>query len=61
MENFDPTENLKKEYDEKLSYNYWISASIAKGEHELVSQFLKKVPNTYKKGLQLLLIYLILY
>ena len=51
MKNFDPTENLKMEYDDKLNYNYWISASIAKGEHELVSQFHKKVPNTDKKGL----------
>ena len=50
MKNFDPKENLKKEYDDKLSYNYWISASIAQGEHELVSQFLKKVPDSDKKG-----------
>ena len=50
MKNFYPIEKLLEEYDDNLSYNYWISAAIAKGEHDLVSQFLQKVPNTDKKG-----------
>ena len=50
MKNFDPTENLKMEYNDKLNYNYWISASIARGQHELVSQFLKKVPDSDRRG-----------
>ena len=50
MKNFDPTKKLREEYDDKLTYNYWISASIAQGDNALVVQFLKKVPNTDKKG-----------
>ena len=50
MKNSDPRKKLREEYDDKLTYNYWISAAIAKGEHDLVSQFLQKVPNTDKKG-----------
>ena len=50
MQNFDPTKNLNNEYDAKLNYNYWISASIAKGWHDLVSQFLKKVPDFDNRG-----------
>ena len=50
MKNFDPIKKLQEEYDEKLSYNYWITAAIAQGEHDLVEQFLQKVPNTDKKG-----------
>ena len=50
MKNFDPRKKLLEEYDSKLSYNYWISATIAQGEHFLVAQFLQKVPNRDKKG-----------
>ena len=50
MKNFDPRKKLQEEYDAKLTYNYWISASIAQGEHVLVAQFLEKVPNTDEKG-----------
>ena len=50
MKNFDPRKKLREEYDAKLTYNYWISASIAHGEHVLVAQFLEKVPNTVGKG-----------
>ena len=50
MEDFNPTEHLKKNYNDKLTYNYWISASIAQGEAELVSDFLKKVPDSDKRG-----------
>ena len=52
MKNFDPKENLQKEYDERLqsSYNYWIVVALAKGEQNVVFQFLKRVPNTEKKG-----------
>ena len=51
MINFDPRKKLQEEYDDKLSFTYWIRASLAKGEHNLVAQFLQKVPNTDKKGL----------
>ena len=52
MKDFDPTENLNKDYDDKLSYNYWISASIAKGEDwSLISEFLMKVPDSDKRGM----------
>ena len=50
MKNFDPTKNLKKEFDSNLLYNYWISASIAQGEHDLVSNFLKRVPDSDERG-----------
>ena len=50
MKNFDLLQNLREEYNDKLTYNYWIYASLAQGEHDLVAQFLKKVPNTEKKG-----------
>ena len=50
MKNFDPVKKLREEYDDKLTYNYLIYASITKGEHDLVSKFLQKVPNTNKKG-----------
>ena len=50
MKNFDPIKKLREEFDDKLTYNYWISAAIAQGEHDLVEQFLQKVPNTDKKG-----------
>ena len=50
MKNFDPRKKLREEYDDKFTYNYWISASLAQGEHDLVAQFLQKVPNTDIKG-----------
>ena len=52
MKNFDPKENLQKEYDERLqsSYNYWIVVALAKGEQNVVFQFLQRVPNMEKKG-----------
>ena len=50
MKNFDPRKKLQEEYDDKLTYNYWIPASLAQGEHDLVAQFLQKLPNTDKKG-----------
>ena len=50
MKNFDPRKKLLEEYDSKLSYNYFISAAIAQGEHLLVAKFLEKVPNTDEKG-----------
>ena len=50
MKNFDPRKKLREEYDSKLTYNYCISATIAQGEHDLVAQFLEKVPNTDEKG-----------
>ena len=48
MKSFDPTELLQNEYDDRLSYSFWISAAIAQGKHDLAFQFLKK--NTDKKG-----------
>ena len=48
MKNFDPRKKLREEYDDKITYNYWIRSLL--GEHDLVSQFLQKVPNTDKKG-----------
>ena len=42
-------EILQKEYDEKLSYNYCISAAIVQGEHDLAFNFMKK--NTDMKGI----------
>ena len=50
MKNFDPRKKLQEEYDAKLIYNYWICASIAQGEHALVTRFLQKVPNTDNKS-----------
>ena len=50
MRNVDPRKKLQDEYDDKLHYNYLISAAIALGEHDLVAWFLRKVPNTDKKG-----------
>ena len=50
MKKFDPIKKLREEFDDKLTYNYWISAAIAQGEHDLVAEFLQKVPNTDKKG-----------
>ena len=51
MKNFDPGENLNKDYDDKLTYNYWIAASIAAGKQELVLGFLKKVPDSDMRGI----------
>ena len=50
MRNMDPKEFLQKEYNDNLHYNYWISASLSHGQHDAVSQFLEKVPNTDEKG-----------
>lgn len=50
MKNFDPIKKLREEYDDKLTYNTLISIAIAQGEHDLVLQFLQKLPNTDAKG-----------
>ena len=42
--------NFLPEYDDKFPYNNWVSGAIAQGKHDLVEQFLQKVPNTDKKG-----------
>ena len=41
---------LQEKYDDKFPYNHLVRAAIAKGEHDLLAQFLQKVPNTDKKG-----------
>ena len=51
IKNFDPREILEKEYDSKLCYNHLLSPAITMGEYDLVERFLRKVPNTVKKGL----------
>ena len=48
MKSFDPTELLQNEYDDRLSYSFWVSAAIAQGKHDLAFQFLKK--NEDRKG-----------
>ena len=48
MKTWDPKEILQKEYDDKQSYSFWISAAIMQGEHDLASNFLEK--NADKKG-----------
>ena len=50
IKNFDPREILEKEYDSKLCYNHLLSPAITMGEYDLVERFLRKVPNTVKKG-----------
>ena len=42
------TEILRKEYDNKLSYGFCISAAIVQGEYELAFQFLNR--NIDRKG-----------
>ena len=49
MKSFDPREFLQNEYDQRLSYSFWISAAIAQGEYDLAFQFLKK--NADRKGI----------
>ena len=50
MKNFDPTKKLREEYSDKFPYNHLIAALLAQGEHDLVTEFLQKVPDTDKKG-----------
>ena len=52
IRNFDPTEPLKKEYNDKLHYNFWASEAISQGHHELVLNFLEKVPSVERRGTQ---------
>lgn len=49
MKSFDPTQILRNEYDNRLSYSFWISAAIAQGEYDLAFKFLKN--NTDKKSI----------
>ena len=48
MKSWDPKEILQKEYDDKQSYSFWISAAIMQGEYDLAFNFLEK--NADKKG-----------
>ena len=48
MKSWDPKEILQKEYDDKQSYGFWVTAAIVQGEHDLAFQFLEK--NTDKRG-----------
>ena len=48
MKSWDPKEILQKEYDDKQSYSFWVTAAIVQGEHDLAFQFLEK--NTDKRG-----------
>ena len=51
MMNLDINEHLeKREYEDNLDYNDMIYAKINEGYHDLVLNFLKKVPNTDRKG-----------
>ena len=50
IRNFNPIEFLKKEYNDKLDYNFWVFVAISKGHHKLVLDFLEKVPNVERKG-----------
>ena len=50
MRHVDFKEKLQKEYNQNISYNYWISALLAQGQHHCVSDFLEKVTNFEKKG-----------
>ena len=50
IRNFDPVELLKKEYNDKLRYNYFVSVAISQGHHESVTNFLEKVPSVEKQG-----------
>ena len=43
-------EFIKKEYNYKLRYNYWVSVAISRGHYELVLIFLEKVPSIERKG-----------
>ena len=45
-------EFLKKEYNDKLRFNYWVSLAISRGHFELVLIFLEKVPNIERKGIK---------
>ena len=35
MKTVDPTGILKKEYNSKLSYSFWIFVAIVQGKHDL--------------------------
>ena len=48
LKSLDPKEILQKEYDDKKSYSFWISAAIVQGQHDLAFNFLEK--NADKKG-----------
>ena len=52
MKTWDPKEILQKEYDDKQSYSFWISAAIMQGKHDLAFNFLEK--NADKKGRSLI-------
>ena len=40
----------KEEFEDKLSYGFYISAAIVQGEHERAFQFLSR--NTERKGIE---------
>lgn len=48
MKSWDPKEILQKEYDDRQSYSFWVTAAIVQGEHDIAFQFLEK--NTDKRG-----------
>ena len=51
MRNLDINEHLQqKEYDDNIFYNDFIYAKVNEGDHDLVLQFLRRVPNTDRKG-----------
>ena len=51
MRNLDINEHLQqKEYDDNIFYNEMIYAKVNEGNHDLVLQFLRRVPNTDRKG-----------
>ena len=43
-------EILKKEYNDKFSYNILVSLAISQGLYEDVLRFLEKVPSLQKQG-----------
>ena len=49
MKNFDPRELLQK-YNDQVHYNFWISLALSQEHHEVVFEFLEKVPNFAEKG-----------
>ena len=52
LRNFDPMKGLRKDYNAKLHYNYWVSVAISQGHHEDVWRFLETVPSLEKQGIE---------
>ena len=49
--NLDINEHLKqREYEDNIVYNEMIYAKVNEGNHDDVLDFMRKVPNTAKKG-----------